>query len=145
MLSVSDVRAYIKDLSQNNKIFLSTEFTDSNIQTAIDWAFKDLETIPPFIEGIGNSSYPDALMLDGALGRLFDSAAALELRNQANLAEQNIPVPVGQNGNIYQQLADRYTAKFEAKVNRFKMKLNLEASLDYQGSPYRYGDGSDYY
>jgi hypothetical protein len=136
MLTSAQLRAYIKDNSAFNKIFQEQEFTETDLQSAIDWATKDTQAVEPFIESFNPASVPDSIMLDGALGRLFDMASTAELRNQSNLAEQNIPVPVGENGLIYERLAAKYTQRFEMKLNKYKIAVNLVNGMDSISSPY---------
>lgn len=136
MLTVAQVRSYIRDNSSFNKIFQEQEFTNTDLQSAIDWALKDTLSVEPFIDGFNPATVPDSIMLDGTLGRLFDAASTAELRNQSNLAEQNIPVPVGENGLIYERLATKYTQRFETKLNKYKISVNLANGMKSISSPY---------
>lgn len=130
------VRKYINDFASKNSIFVEREFDDSDIENSIYWAEQACQGVPPFIDNFSASTVPSYIMLLGTLAQLFRMAALHNIRNMANVSEQGIPVPVGENGNIYEQLATKYEQNFERQLNGYKLKVNIENMMSYQSSPY---------
>lgn len=119
-----------------NKIFAGIEFQDSDYASAIYWGNEKILSVPPFINGFTSDQVPADIMRLAALAALFEMASLYNLRNVSNLSEEGVPVPVGENGVIYERLAEKYEGKFEAKLMRFKTAVNMANGIVYQRGPY---------
>ena len=135
-ITVDMLRSYIKDTPMMNKIFAGIEFQDRDYASAIYWGDERVHSVPPFISGFTPDMVPNDIMRLAALAALFEMAALYNLRNVSNLSEEGVPVPVGENGIIYERLAEKYEGKFETKLMRFKTAKNMEAGITYQRGPY---------
>ena len=131
-----ELRIYIKDTPAMNKIFAGVEFGDKDYERAVQWGKEKIAIVPPYIEDFPSSVLPKELQRIGALSSLFESAALFEIRNQSNLSEQGIPVPVGENASMYERLADKYDKKFWTQGREFKISYNMYNAFAYQSGVY---------
>lgn len=136
MVTKEQIRKYINDYATKNKLFVDREFDDSDLEAAIYWASQQAQGVEPFIDNFMVSYVPNYIMLLGCVSQLFTMAALFNIRNSANVSEQGIPVPVGENGVLYSQLADKYEQKFFIAMNKFKLNYNILQAHAYQSSPY---------
>jgi len=131
------LRAYIRDTPAMNKVFAGVEFLDKDYQAAVFWGKERILGIPPFINNFVPTDVPLDTQRIGCLAALFEMAALLAIRNQSNLSEQGVPVPVGENAQHYERLTDKYTGIFEGKVHKYKVAVNMTNSFKYQGGVYK--------
>lgn len=142
-LTIAQLRKYIKDTGALNKVFADVEFEDSDFEAAIFWGKEKIMSIPPLIEGFSIMELPLDLQRLGALASLFESAALLSLRNRSNLSETGVPIPVGENADVYERLAEKYEQKYTQKAMEFKIAYNMMSAMNFQASPYSRLDGGD--
>jgi len=142
LVTVTEVRNYLRDHASLNKIFVEREFSDTEILQAIYWQEQMSLSIPPFITDFDPATLPKYTALLGALYQVFFSASMWSQRNNSNLTEQGIPVAVGQNANAYLQIAEMFKTQYTEAVNVFKRAANLDAMTNYSYSPY-YSSSSD--
>ena len=135
-LTVEVLRAFVRDNSSLNRVFDGVEFQDSDYAAAIQWGDLEQESIPPFINGFQASELPVAIRRLGALACLFEMASIEAMRNNSNLSEAGVPIPVGENASLYERLYSRYLGLYNDKVHNFKTARNMENAMMYQGSVY---------
>lgn len=126
ILLPSEVRLYIKDFAEDNRLLDGEEFTDSEIKLGMDLAIGEYNMIPP-ATSVNRVMFPNkALLMSGTLYKLFSGRAALLSRNTMSYSDGGIQVPVEERAQLYVSLAAMYQADFFSGAQRLKTAMNLE-------------------
>jgi hypothetical protein len=136
-LTVTDVRAYAKDIPELN-ILLEQELQSSNelVTLAMRLAVDDYNTFPPVSQYSVDNFFSDSLLLLGTLYHLANSEAERQLRNQITFSAQGIQAAVDDKAQVYASLAQSYKAQFEQKSRELGQAMNMEAAWGGVHSPY---------
>ena len=135
MLTVNEIREYIKDFAPDNYKYDDIIFSDDDIEVAIKWANKDVAILQPSSH-LTAKDIPESIMLTGVLYRLFDRLAINRALNfDPGIQENGINLPLGEELQLYQQLAGNYKSKFEQELYNFKQNVNIMGALTAIRSP----------
>lgn len=128
ILTPDQVRLYIQDKAENNHLLDTEEFSDIQINMAIDLAISEFNLIPP-LSMFSSKNFPSqfvALIMSGTLGKLYSGAAALLARNHMEYSDGGLTVPVEERMQLYTSLAEMYNQYFNQTANKVKIYLNIE-------------------
>lgn len=137
-LTPDEVRAYIHDYSENNRLIEGEEFSDSSIQLCMKLALSDYNSIPP-LTSVSPKLFPSlSLLMYGTLGHLFLGKAANLARNTMAYSDGGLSIPVEERAELYMNLGNQYVAQFKDLATRLKINQNMEAGWGSVASDYRY-------
>lgn len=127
LLTVEEVRTYIQDRSENNKLLDDEEFPEPMILLAMDLALSEYNSIPPISSETVNTFKNKAILMSGTLYKLFQGQAALLFRNHMNYTDGGLNIPIEERGQFYQAMASMYQQDFITASARYKAQANIEA------------------
>lgn len=126
ILSIDEIRLYIKDFAEDNRLLDGEEFTDIEIKLGMDLAISEYNMMPPG-SSVNRVTFPNkALLMSGTLYKLFAGRAALLSRNTMNYSDGGISVPVEERAQLYTSLASMYQNDFVNGARMLKTAYNLE-------------------
>ena len=126
MLTTSDMRKFLNDKKELNVLLDAVQFSDDDIDSAIDFVVADFNETPPFT-ALSRESFPfiNTLKL-GTAAQLLYSAANLDVRNQLQYSAGGLTVNDDGKGPDFQALAARYDEMYEIKKRAQKNAVNLD-------------------
>jgi hypothetical protein len=127
VLTPDEVRLYIKDYTENNELLDGQEFSDMEISFAIDLAISEYNLIPPLSVNTVEDFPNKALLMSGALYKMFAGRCALLARNTLNYTDGGLTVPVEERMPLYQTLASMFEQNFKSTAAQLKIHLNMES------------------
>lgn len=137
-LTPNEVRAYIHDYSENNRLIEGEEFSDDSIRLAMKLALSDYNTLPP-LSSVSPKMFPSlSLLMYGSLGHLFLGKAANLARNTMAYSDGGLNIPVEERAELYMNLGNQYMSQFRDLATRLKIQQNVESGWSSVSSDYRY-------
>jgi len=126
MLTISDMRKFLKDKKELNVLLDAVQFTDDDIDNAIDFVVADFNETPPF-SALSRGAFPfiNTLKL-GAAAQLLYSASNLDLRNELQYSAGGLTVNDDGKSSQFLALATRYDEMYESKKRVQKNAMNLD-------------------
>ena len=139
MLTPGDVTRFLRDQADFNILLDAVQFTEDDIEAAIDMAVSEYNAITP-LTSYDQDNFPSKwLLLMGTVAHLLMSEAFLQLRNQATYQDgdvQNIGLDV--KSAAYTQLAAQIKSEWKSASAEVKQQINMESAYGSLGSGYRY-------
>lgn len=138
IISIDEVRAFLRDYPEKNPLLDDVEFSDSELTTSIDRAI-DFANIVDRPTNWTPSSFPNKLLLlMGSVSYLLMSESFRQLRNEAIYQDGNIqPVGLDNKQAAYAGLSQSLRAEFRSSVSQLKIAQNMETRGFYR-SPLAY-------
>ena len=138
IISIDEVRAFLRDYPEKNPLLDDVEFSDEELTTSVARAvdFANMVDRPT------NWTYSDfpnkLLLLMGAVSYLLMSESFRQLRNEAIYQDGNIqPVGLDNKQAAYAGLSQALRAEFRSSVSQIKISQNMETRGFYR-SPLSY-------
>lgn len=130
ILTVDQVRRFMRDKPDNNILLDAVEFTQEDINQGIEMVTSRYNAITPQ-STLLQQSWPAHLqyvLLLGVVAYLIKSCAFLQLRNQATYQDGDIaPIGVDDKYPLYLQFAQTLDAEWMQLVQQIKIQNNLES------------------
>ncbi len=137
-LTPDEVRAYIHDYSENNRLIEGEEFSDASIMLGMKLALSDYNTIAP-LSSLSPKMFPSlSLLMYGTLGHLFLGKAANLARNTLAYSDGGLSIPVEERAELYMNLGNQYMGQFRDLAIKLKIQQNMEDGFSSVSSDYRY-------
>jgi hypothetical protein len=137
---VREVRMYLRDFSELNRLITGEESSDRMIAWAVIDALDDINNSPPLIKKYTVENFPNrSLLLRGAVISLLESVGIMQTRNQLNFSDGGIQVSVSDKAPMIMQWLNFLKGSYEDKKSRWKIATNIQSAMT--GS----GIISDYY
>lgn len=126
---VDNLRLFMRDYFDKNPLHDDVEFTDEELQVALDQACLHANVIGR-PTSYAAASFPNKYVLNlGAVAHLQKSEAIRQLRNQASFQDGNIQgVGIDDKSSGYLQLAQMMQQEFTQHVQNMKVTSNLPVS-----------------
>jgi hypothetical protein len=138
VLTKDEIRAFLRDRADNNILLDQVQFTDNDINTAINLAVSEWNTITPTTDD-GADTIPKAALILGTARWLMQSESFLQLRNQATYQDGEIgPIGLDDKFGAYAQLSSSLRSEWLELAQSYKIQKNMEASYGNLGSGYRW-------
>tara|TARA_B100000927_G_scaffold265664_1_gene238531 strand:- start:144 stop:638 length:495 start_codon:yes stop_codon:yes gene_type:complete len=137
---VSEVRMYLRDFAELNRLIDGEETSDRMIAWAVIDTLDDINNTPPFIGAYTCSSFPyRSLLLRGTVVSILESVGLLQTRNQLNYSDGGIQVGVSDKAPMLMQWINMLKSSYEQKLAKWKISQNITQAFE--------GDSvmSDYY
>lgn len=137
---VSEVRMYLRDFPELNRLIDGEETSDRMIAWAVIDTLDDINNTPPFVGNYTCSNFPyRSLLLRGTVVAILESVGLLQTRNQLNYSDGGIQVGVSDKAPMLMQWINMLKSSYEQKLQRWKISTNITQAFG--------GDSvmSDYY
>lgn len=126
VLSVSELREFIRDDESLNTLIGQKETEDSGLTEAIEGAIDDWNNTPPLIDGYTVDSFPSKSALKiGATIFLLRSAGIGKSRNHLTYSDGGLSIEKDEKTQLYQSWIDRFEQVWEKRKADYKMQKNL--------------------
>ena len=128
-LTSEKVREFMRDYSNMNPLLDDVEFSDKEINSAIDRAVDHANVIGR-PTGYTKERFPNTyVLLLGTCSFLLKSEAFRQLRNQATYQDGNIqPVGIDDKQQLYSSLSQALSSEFNQLMMSIKISANMRAS-----------------
>lgn len=134
------VRMFMRDYAGNNILLDDVQFTDRELDLALEMAVSSFNTVTPQ-SNLTPSSFPPHLkylLLIGTTRFLLMSESFMQVRNQATVQDGDIaPIGISDKAALYSQLAQQLKAEWDELVRGVKTQNNMENAYNTLGSGYR--------
>lgn len=130
MLTVSRIRMFLRDSTADQNYLLDAqEFTDEEIEAALEAAVDEWNETPPVIRVYTRETFPyPHHLLDGVRGYLLQMAADNYHRNHLSYSAAGISVDDKNKGDIYLRKADYYLGQWRRFMLNQKRIDNLNSA-----------------
>jgi len=127
VVTVDEMRAFLRDYSGQNPLLAAVEFTDTELSTSLNRAVDQANVIAR-PTGYSLETFPNKyVLLIGAGQFLLMSEAFRQLRNQASYQDGNIqPIGIDDKQAAYTGLAQTLKAEFTQMVTTIKISDNMK-------------------
>ena len=138
-LSSGDVREFLRDYGEYNVLLDNVEFTEDEIEKAMGFAVDRYNLLTPVTTLTGDTFPNRWLLLIGTCSHLMQSAAFLQLRNQATYNDGDVErIGIDDKFALYQQLSGTLSADWNQHAQKVKQQANMEGGYGSLSSGYRY-------
>lgn len=138
VLTKDEIRTYMRDRADNNILLDNVQFTDTDIDTAINLAVSEWNTITPTTNDSADT-IPKAALILGTCRWLMQSESFLQIRNQATYQDGEIgPIGLDDKFGMYAQFSASLRQEWLELAQSYKMQKNMESAYGNLGSGYRW-------
>ena len=131
---VSEVRMYLRDFAELNRLIDGEETSDRMIAWAIIDTLDDYNTTPPFIGSASLNNFPSiSLLREGAVIRILESVGLLQVRNQMNYSDGGVSVSISDKAPLLMGWIQMFRQSYEQKKIRIKSSMNVELAFEGDG------------
>jgi hypothetical protein len=127
LLSVLEVREFVSDYSQNNRLLDGEEFSDTFITLCRSLAVDEWNTLTPASSNDLTNFPSKSVLLYGTLWKMYDGKAALLARNTMSYSDGGVQIAVEERVQLYTGLAQQYQANFMSTAARLKAQINMNS------------------
>lgn len=140
VVSKDQVRMFMRDYANNNILLDDVQFTDVELNLALEMAVSAFNTITPQ-SNLTPSTFPPwlrYLLLIGTVRFLLMSESFMQVRNQATVQDGDIaPIGISDKAQLYAQLSQQLKAEWDELSRGVKTQNNMESAYNSLGSGYR--------
>jgi hypothetical protein len=135
-VSVDDIRMYIKDFSDRNRLLQAPEFSDDRIRFCMELALDDFNTIP-IQTNFSLDNFPSrVILLLGSIAHLYKGEKVFQARNNLTYNDGGITVNDTDKAAAYEQIGNQYLQEFENKTRWWKREYNMSQGWGGFGSEF---------
>ncbi len=143
LLRIRQVRTYMKDFPEYNRLIPKEEATDEQIRLAIELTVDDFNKTPPQTGTFYVNTFPSAyLLLMGSVLQLLQMEGLLQSRNKATYNVGQVTFNVSDKTPEYQNWIVNFRQEYEMKKADLKKYLNADSGYGEVPSEYA---GTDYW
>lgn len=140
ILSKDQVRMFLRDRADNNILLDTVQFTDDEVNFALEMAVSMFNGITPQTN-LTPMSFPRHLrylLLLGTTRFLLTTESFLQARNQATVQDGDVsPIGIDDKAALFSQLAKGLRDEWEEMTRGIKSQNNMESAYNTLGSGYR--------
>ena len=127
---VEQVRAYLRDYPELNRLIADEESSKRSIATAIIYAVEDFNLDSPLGNYVPESFPSFSLLKLGAAKYLLESLVFLQARNHVTYSDgQGVQVNESDKAPIYLNIINRLTSEWERKKEKLIVRLNIQQAM----------------
>jgi hypothetical protein len=135
-ISIDDVKMYIKDFSDRNRLLQAPEFSEDRIRLCMELALDDFNTIP-IQTGFSLDNFPSrVILLLGTIAHLYRGEKVFQARNNLTYNDGGITVNDTDKAAAYEQIGNQFMQEFETKTRWWKREYNMSLGWGGFGSEY---------
>jgi len=137
-ISIDDVRNYMFDTSwKENDLLLDVEFTDEQIQAAMNTVIREWNSIPPYVYKLEpGADLPNDtnMFLDGIVAALLRALLLNKMRNEVSVQAGNMAVATDTSYiNQLKSIIPVYERRFQEAATAQKIYINLNQAYGQVG------------
>lgn len=137
IVTVDNLRIFLRDKAENNILLDGVQFTQDDVNQAIEFAVDGFNTITPISSYTASNMPSRYILLLGTAKYLMQSEAFIQIRNQATFQDGDIQsVGVSDKMTAYLQLVQSIKAEYDELSRSLKTQLNLENAYGTLSSGY---------
>jgi hypothetical protein len=121
----SEVRGYIRDFPELNRLITGEESSDRMIQYCVFLALDEYNTTPPLSSNTVSDFPSRVILLQLTLIHLLTSVGILKSRNRFVYNDGGFSVQTEQQDSSYVQWISLLRSQVDPKVTRLKIALNI--------------------
>lgn len=123
------VRSFIRDYSELNRLIDGEESSNRQIVWAIMDTLDDFNTTPPIIQAFSVSNFPSrSMLIRGVVCSLLESIGLLQTRNHINFSDGGLQVGINDKTPFIQSWLQIFRNSYEDKKVKLKVALNIESA-----------------
>lgn len=127
---VNQVRAFMRDYPQLNRLIAGEESSNRQIMWAVLDALDDFNTEPPFTR-FGVENFPSrSLLIRATTISLLTSVGLLQTRNHLQFSDGGITVGINDKTPFLQSWIQLMKNEYEEKKKKLKVAYNIEGAWD---------------
>jgi len=135
---IRQVRAYMKDFPEYNRLLAREESTEEQIRLALDLTVNDFQNSPPVVGTFAIETFPSMeLLIMGSIVHLLQMEGLLQSRNRSTYNVAGVTFNVSDRTPEYQNWIANLKTMYEQKKTELKRFLNADDC--YSGLPSEYG------
>jgi hypothetical protein len=124
---IPEVRAYIRDFKELNRLISGYETSDRLIQYCVHLAIDEFNTTPPLLGTFQLGSFPSrTILLDLTIVRILISVGLLKSRNRFSYSDGGWSSDTEQQDSLYQQWIQFLRSQSQPRMEKLKIALNIE-------------------
>ena len=128
---VLQVRQYLRDFPELNRLIDGEESSDRMIAWAVIDALDDINNTPPLIGMFTVETFPyRSLLLRGTVIAVLESVGLLQTRNQLNYNDGGIQVSASDKAPMIMQWINMLRGSYEQKKQQYKIAVNISNAFD---------------
>lgn len=132
-----DYAGQVKDTGVINILLDNVEFSDADVQDAIEFTVNFYTALPPIIGIFTESMIPPVVLLYGVTAHLLNSEAIRQLRNQATVQDGDVqPIGIDDKYQLYQAASEWHRQRFQELAQRIKVQINMRGAFGGLSSGY---------
>lgn len=131
---VQEIRAFMRDRPELNRLIEGEENSDRMILWAIIDAVDDFNATPPPLS-FTFDQIPKSILRPGVVTRLLESVILLSIRNQLSYSDGGINLNLDKSGMLM-QVKQVFDASWEQKKREWKISKNIEQGYSSVSSEY---------
>ena len=133
------IRMYMRDHTALNRLIDKEETSDRMIAWAILDAIDDYNSRPPLIGNMSlNSIKSLSILRDKVVCTILESLYLIQTRNRLSYTDNGLSVSISDKGNEIMRFIQFLESRYERKIERLKIALNLEQSISSYGAVSEY-------
>lgn len=140
VVTKDQVRMFMRDYANNNILLDEVQFTDVELNNALEMAVSAFNAITPQ-SNMTPQSFPSHLrylLLIGTTRFLLMSESFLQVRNQATVQDGDIaPIGISDKAALYAQLSKQLKDEWDELARGVKTQNNMESAYTTLSSGYR--------
>ena len=126
-ITPEDVRRFIRDKPEFNSYQGRSEFSPEEIESAIDFVIDEINAVPPLEIIFDKATFPfRSVLLYGVTAHLYLGEAFRQERNHLPVNSGGVSVDDFAHSSAYTNLANNISAKFEDRIRRIKIAINMD-------------------
>lgn len=131
MRFVAQVRAYLRDYPELNRLIDGEETSDRMIAWAVIDTLDDINNTPPFIGTFTVENFPyRSLLLRGTVVSVLESVGLLQTRNQLQYSDGGISVGASDKAPMLMQWINMLKMSYDQKLQRWKISMNITQAMN---------------
>ena len=132
-----DYAGQVKDTGVINILLDNVEFSDADVQDAVEFTVNYYTSLPPIIGIFTEATIPPVVLLYGVAAHLLNSEAIRQLRNQATVQDGDVqPIGIDDKYQLYQNASTWMREQFKDLAQRIKVQLNMRGAFGGLSSGY---------
>jgi hypothetical protein len=128
---VAEVRMYLRDYPELNRLIDGEETSDRMIAWAVIDTLDDINNRPPFVGSFTVSTFPyRSLLLRGTVITVLESVGILQTRNQLQYNDGGISVGASDKAPMLMQWVQMLSTSYEQKLDKWKISRNITEAFN---------------
>lgn len=132
-----DFAGVIPNTGVINILLDNVEFSDADIQDAVEFTVNFFNTMTPMIGMFTEGAIPQVILLYGVTAHLLNSEGIRQLRNQATVQDGDVqPIGIDDKYQLYMQASSAMRDQFMQLAQRMKIQMNMSQAYGGLSSGY---------